>query len=105
MLDIVVSCSISETGGVSLIEAMAARKPIISTDSGGPAEFLIDGVNGLVVPVKESRAVAQKIEYLIDHPSRARSLAENAEKASKKYDIRSTTQKIEKLYEEVFLEP
>jgi glycosyltransferase involved in cell wall biosynthesis len=39
-----------EDFGYVTLEAFLARKPVITcTDSGGPNEFIVDGVNGLVV--------------------------------------------------------
>jgi glycosyltransferase involved in cell wall biosynthesis len=49
-----------EDFGYVTLEAFLARKPVITcTDSGGPNEFVIDGVNGLVCePQPEAVAVA-----------------------------------------------
>lgn len=101
MLDIFILTSISETAGLSLLEAMAAGKAIITTDSGGPSEIIQNGITGLVVPVRNSRAIADKIEYLIDNPAQLRYLGENAQKDSEHYDIRFTVQQMEACYEEV----
>ena len=87
-----------------LLEAMAAKKAIITTDSGGSSEIIRDGVTGLVVPTRDSKSIAEKIEYLIDNPAERSRLSENAQKDSKKHDIDVTVQRTQKLYEEVFLE-
>ena len=104
IIDILVVASISETFPTSLLEAMAAERAIIATDSGGPSEIIRDGVTGLLVPVRDSKAIAESIEYLIHNPSEAAIMAQNAKKDSEKYDIRFTVQQMENLYEEVFLE-
>jgi glycosyltransferase involved in cell wall biosynthesis len=42
---------VDEDYGYVTLEAMLARKPVITcTDSGGPLEFVIDGATGLVTP-------------------------------------------------------
>ncbi len=102
MLDIFVMASISETAGLSLLEAMAAEKAIITTDSGGPSEIVKDRVTGLVVPVKDAKAIAKEIQYLIDNPCVRELLAKNAASDSEQYDIRCTVEKIEQLYEQTF---
>jgi glycosyltransferase involved in cell wall biosynthesis len=67
-----------ETFGVVLIEALALGVPVLSTNSGGPADF-IDGKNGVIVDVSDSRGLAIGIsEFLeqIDHFDR-KEISEN----------------------------
>ena len=52
----------------SLIEACAIGRPIVTTDNIGCRDVVTDGVNGYLVPVKNSAALAEKIRELIDHP-------------------------------------
>ncbi|MCP4422877.1 MAG: glycosyltransferase family 4 protein [Chloroflexi bacterium] len=104
MLDIFVMASISETAPLSLLEAMAAKKAIITTDCGGPSEMITDGETGFIVPVKDSSALANKIEYLIDNPSKAELLSQNAYLESDNYNLNSTIQKMEQMYEATFAE-
>ena len=52
----------------ALIEAMAYSVPPIVTNSGGSPELVVDGVSGLVVPVRDSRAISQAIRRLHDDP-------------------------------------
>lgn len=49
----------------SLLEAMAMEKPIITTDNVGCREVVEDGKNGYLVPIKDSKALANAIEKLI----------------------------------------
>ena len=64
----------------ALIEAMAMGFPCIATDcpSGGPAELIRDGENGLLVPVGDEFAIANRICELIDNPDLRESLSEKA---------------------------
>lgn len=50
----------------SLIEANAVGRPIITTDSIGCRDAVVDGVNGFIVPIKDSDALAQKLEILFE---------------------------------------
>lgn len=52
----------------SLIEACAIGRPIVTTDNIGCRDVVTDGVNGYIVPVKNSAALAEKIKMLIDNP-------------------------------------
>jgi glycosyltransferase involved in cell wall biosynthesis len=100
-MDIFVIASLSETGPVTLLEAMAAGKAIVATDCGGPGEIIRDGVNGLLIPTKDPNAMAEKLAYLIDSPETRSTLGMNAQKDSVNYDIRITAQQIEAVFQEV----
>lgn len=52
----------------SLIEANAVGRPIITTDSIGCRDTVEDGVNGFLIPPKDSDALAMRISELIDNP-------------------------------------
>lgn len=65
-----------EDYGYVTLEAMLSGKPVITcTDSGGPLDFVSDGVNGFVVE-PQPEAVAEKIDFLAANPARARVLGE-----------------------------
>lgn len=49
----------------SLIEANAIGRPIITTDSVGCRDTVEDGVNGFLIPIKDSKTLAEKLEKLI----------------------------------------
>ena len=54
----------TETFGVSLIEALAHGKPLISTRCGGPQDIVNPG-NGLLVPVDDVAALARAMELVV----------------------------------------
>lgn len=67
-----------EDYGLITIEAMLHKKPVITTkDAGGPTEFVVDGETGYVTKV-DTRAIAEKVNFLIEHPEEARRMGENA---------------------------
>jgi glycosyltransferase involved in cell wall biosynthesis len=51
-----------------LIEAAACGKPIVTTDTPGCREIVQDGMNGILVPVKNPKAVAKAIGRLLNDP-------------------------------------
>jgi len=51
-----------------LIEAASMGLPIITTDVPGCREIVDDGVNGILVPVGDTVALSEGIEYLLDNP-------------------------------------
>ena len=50
----------------SLIEACAIGRPIVTTDSVGCRDTVVDGWNGFLVPQRESAPLADRLEQLID---------------------------------------
>jgi glycosyltransferase involved in cell wall biosynthesis len=85
--DIVVLPSYREGLPKSLIEAAACARPLITTDVPGCRAVVTDGVDGLLVPVRDALALAQAIACLQDDPSFARRLGEAARvKALAEYD-------------------
>jgi len=68
-----------------LLEAMCMGMPAVSTDcpSGGPLELIEDGVNGLLVPVGDEKALCAAMEKMTD-PDYAKRLADNALKIREK---------------------
>lgn len=67
-LDIYVALSRLESFGVAIIEAGAARRPVVVSDAGGLPEVTLDGTTGLVVPRENPQAAADAIEKLVLNP-------------------------------------
>jgi len=59
--DLFVMSSVTEGLGTSLLDAMACARPIVATRAGGIPEIVEDGVNGLLVPVRDHHALADAI--------------------------------------------
>ena len=68
-LDIAVLPSLREAQGISILEAMARRKPVVASAVGGVPEVLTDGVDGLLVPSGDSAALADALVRLSRSPS------------------------------------
>jgi L-malate glycosyltransferase len=63
--DIFVMSSITEGLGTSLLDAMACGKPIVATSAGGIPEVVVDGQTGILVPPRDSEALARAITALL----------------------------------------
>jgi len=58
-----------EPFGRTVIEGMAAGKPVVSTRCGGPEEVIVDGETGFLVPCGDDYMMADRIGTLLDSPS------------------------------------
>jgi len=71
--DLFVMSSITEGLGTSLLDAMACSRPIVATTAGGIPEVVDPDVTGLLVPPRDSRALADAIVAMLkDQPRRRR---------------------------------
>ncbi len=58
---ILVSTSIAESFGVAICEAMLCGRPVVTTANGGCNDYMQEGFNGYVVPIRDYKALADKI--------------------------------------------
>jgi glycosyltransferase involved in cell wall biosynthesis len=73
--DVVALPSHEEPFGLVVVEAMLARKPVVSCNSGGVPEIITHGEHGLLVPPKDPDALAGAIGDLLDSPDERARLA------------------------------
>ncbi len=63
--DVFVLPSIYEAFGIALLEAMAMEKPIVASRVGGIPEIVVDGISGILVPPRDSGALASALLRLL----------------------------------------
>lgn len=99
-LDILVNASSAEPFGRTLIEAMAAGKPVIGTQAGGAPEIIVHGETGLLVPPNDVDAMAQAMHDLIQHSSKREEMGQAGyRRAVAKFSIQAHVRQIEAIYE------
>ncbi len=80
--DIFLLSSVKEGLPYTLLEAMAAKVPIIATRVGGIPEILHspenDKSHAIILPARQSAELARAIEYLVENPELAKNFAETA---------------------------
>ena len=100
--DIYVCSSVSEASPISVWEAMAMEKPIVSTDVGDVARFIKDGENGFVVPIKDPAALAAKVSILIENKKLRKEFGKKSRKIAEEYlDIEVCAHKHAEFYKKV----
>ena len=108
--DIVVAPSIiddhgnTEGLGLTLIEANACGVPCVASRVGGITDVIEDGVNGLLVEPRNPVQLAEKIDYLLRHPKQREKMGEAGRRiVSRKYNSKSTAERLVQCYEEMKL--
>lgn len=83
----------------ALLEAMAARLPIVATPVDGNAELLREGVDGTFVPPKRPDALGEAVRTLLEDQETANQLAANAsERAHRQFTLDAMISDFEHLY-------
>ncbi len=97
--DAFVTASTSEVHPLTIIEAMAAGKPVAAVQSPGISDIVEPGVTGYLAHTPEGLDAA--MVALIADPARARSMGAAARQTSHRFDIRRTVRLTVELYEEL----
>jgi glycosyltransferase involved in cell wall biosynthesis len=100
-LDVVVLGSAEpEPFGRVVIEGMAAGKPVVATAAGGVLDIVEDGFNGLLVPRRDSQAMAEAIlSILLDKEKAARMGQAGRQTVIGKFSLEHHVDAVQKLYE------
>ena len=96
--DICVLPSRNDAGPLTLLEAMAAGKPIITTRVGGIPEFVKDGRNGIIVE-PEPDQLARAIEFLLDNSDLRHKIGRNNSQDVTTYSWKKASKEYVSIYE------
>ena len=99
-LDVFVLASTSEGLPLALLEAMAAGKPAVATQCGGPEEVVTNGKTGLLVPPGEPAAIGSALIDLLTNREMAKQLAQAGRaKVREEFALEKMLAQYEALYE------
>lgn len=76
--DVMVFPSLGEGFSLSIVEAMACGLPIISSTNTGVNDFIVEGENGFLVPIQNADAIAEKMQWFINHREEIPRMGRNA---------------------------
>ena len=100
--DVCVLSSKAEGFSNSILEYMAAARPVVATDVGGAREAISEGATGYVVPSGNDELMAERIVSLLRDPARARLMGEAGRRVvEEKFSSTALLQKTEALYEQL----
>jgi phosphatidylinositol alpha-mannosyltransferase len=94
-----------ESFGIVLLEAMALGKPVVASNIDGYASIMTHGVEGLLVPPKDEKALAQALISLMANESLRQQMGARGRLTAGGYDWKHIVQRIFDYYVKVLSEP
>jgi glycosyltransferase involved in cell wall biosynthesis len=105
-MDIFVLPSLNEGLPMTILEAMAASKPVVATTVGAIPKVIKDGENGLLINPRSSEALRDALASLLSDPDKCGHMGEKAHDwVSRNYTSEAMSLKYRQLYEEVLGSP
>ena len=103
--DVCVLSSKAEGFSNSILEYMAAGRPVVATDVGGAREAIVEGETGYTVPSGDDQLMAERIVSLLRDPEKARLMGEQGRRVGQKFSSQALLQNTEALYEKLLAKP
>ena len=98
--DVCVLSSSAEGFSNSILEYMAASKPVVATDVGGAREAVVEGETGFLVRSGDDEVMAERIIDLLRDPARARTMGERGRRVvEEKFSSEAQLKRTHQLYE------
>lgn len=97
--DVFVNASLTETQGLTFIEAMAAKVPVVAKYAPNLSEFIENGKNGILV--KHDSEFSKAIMSILNNDSLKEKLSENGYHTAEQYSAEEFGDKLEMVYNEV----
>ena len=98
--DIFILPSLKEGLPYVILEAMAAKTPIIATRVGGVPEMIEPNIESILIEPKKPDLIKEKIIYLLKNPVVGRQMAKRAEiKVKKEFSLEKMIEETKKVYE------
>lgn len=96
--------SIEEAMSNTLLEAMACGLPVIASVNTGAADIITDGVDGFLVPIRDSQAIAEKLDLLYHNPELRIAMGEKARARALMLSWNSYGENIQRAYQRIVRE-
>lgn len=105
-MDVFVLPAIKQGLGTMMLEAMVRGRPVIATRAGGVYSAVTDGQTGLLVPPRDSAALADRILQLLSDPLHARSIGRAARAAvQRQFPVERMVEQTAALYHNILESP
>jgi glycosyltransferase involved in cell wall biosynthesis len=98
--DVCVLSSRAEGFSNSILEYMAAARPVVATNVGGASEAITEGLTGYLVAAGDDEMMAARIISLLREPERAREMGgQGRQKIEEQFSCEAQLENVERLYE------
>lgn len=85
--------------GLSILEAMAAKTPVVATRKGGIPLLIKEGINGFFVPARNAKEIAKACNKILEDEQLEKKMGESArQRVLQKFTWKHTAQKFNRLY-------
>lgn len=86
-----------------ILESMSCGVPVIATQNCAAEDIIENGVDGFIIPAKDSNAIYEKIYFLYENPEKLKEMSISAlNKVNKKFNIDDYGERIIKSYSESY---
>ena len=101
-IDVFVLTSLWEGLPITVLEAMASSKPVISTHTGGVSEVIVEGKSGFLVTPRDINRMSERLAVLIKDENLRRQIGQNARAGlDSNFTLTNMISKTKNLYEEL----
>lgn len=102
-IDCFVLTSHWEGFSLSVLEAMAARRPVVMSQVSGATEAVLNGETGLIVPIGDVKAIARALELVLSNPKKAEKMGQAGRHRVENFFTQTQMiADIQKIYEEIY---
>lgn len=99
--DLFIAPSDTETQGLTLVEAMSQRVPVISVKAGGVQDYIRHEKNGLFVPPRDVEALEKAVKRLLADAALNEQLRNGGYQTSQEFTLKGFAKRINKVFEDI----
>ncbi|MCU1807112.1 glycosyltransferase family 4 protein [Cytobacillus firmus] len=99
--DIMVFPSLSEGLSLSVMEALGSGIPVICSENSGYEDIIIDGYNGFIIPIGDSKVINEKVNWFINNKDKIPQMKINARNTALQYTWEAYNERVAKIVKSI----